>query len=301
VLVTGGAGFIGSHLVDSLVALGRPVRVLDNLSSGRMENLAASAKAVEFVRGDILDRTLVEDLSEGTGAVFHLAAMASVPMCLERPETCLDVNGRGTLNVMRAAAGRGVPRLVFASSSAVYGDRPAPHGEAHPPRPNTPYAASKMLGEHLGLYYRESSDLVTVSLRFFNVYGPRQSAGGADAGVVPIFAKALAEGRPPVIYGDGGQTRDFVHVSDVVAAALAAAEAPDPGDGVFNVATGRESSVAEIWRLMTLGRPGAPAAVHAPPRPGDVPRSWGLVDKAARVLGFTASVSLARGLGDLLA
>jgi UDP-glucose 4-epimerase len=298
-LVTGGAGFIGSHLVEALAAGGAEVRVLDDLSSGRLDNLSAAEGRVELIVGSILDTPLVERLAKGAAAVFHLAAMASVPQTSSDPESCLAVNGGGCLSVMRAAAAAGVKRLVYASSSAIYGDLPAPHGELMAPRPNTPYAAIKLLGEHMGLFYRQSSPLVTVSLRYFNVYGPRQSAGGPDAGVVPVFAKALAEGRPPVIYGDGSQTRDFVHVSDVVRANILAAAAAFVDDGVFNVATGLECSVSDVWRLLSEGSPGAPEPVHAPPRAGDAPRSAGLTAKAASVLGFAAAVPLAEGLAEL--
>lgn len=300
VLVTGGAGFIGSHLVEALALRGIKVRVLDNLSSGRLANLSAATGDIDFHEGDILDFGLVSRLCQGVGVVFHLAALASVPMSRAVPETCLDINGRGTLNVMRAAVEAGVSRLVYASSSAVYGDLPAPHVENMAPRPNTPYAAIKLLGEHMGLFYRESSPLVTVSLRYFNVYGPRQSADGADAGVVPIFVKTLSENRSPVIYGDGSQTRDFIHVSDVVRANILAWRAPIVGDGVFNVATGIETTVNDVFSLLAKNTPDSPKAVFAPARAGDPPRSRGLVDKAASILDFKARVALSEGLAGLL-
>ncbi|MDR2456731.1 MAG: NAD-dependent epimerase/dehydratase family protein [Deltaproteobacteria bacterium] len=299
VLVTGGAGFIGSHLVEALVSLGSEVRVLDNLSSGSLANLSSVSSKIDFYVGDILDAALVEKLSRGARCVFHLAALSSIPMSRSAPQACLSVNGQGTLNVMGAAAKLGAKKLVYSSSSAVYGDLEAPHAETMAPRPNTPYAAVKLLGEHMGLFYRGSSSLATVSLRYFNVYGPRQSADGADAGVVPVFVKALAEGRAPVIYGDGRQTRDFIHVKDVVRANLLAAAAPDVGDGVFNVATGVEASVLEVLEALSQGKEGAPKPLFEPPRPGDPCRSRGSAAKAADILGFKAQIALAEGLKSL--
>ena len=300
VLVTGGAGFIGSHLVEALANAGAKVRVLDNLSSGRLENLSAVLGKIDFHNGDILDLKLVERLCESVRYVFHLAALASVPMSRSAPETCLDINGRGTLSVMRSAAAAGASKLVYASSSAVYGDLPAPHSETMAPRPNTPYAAVKLLGEHMGLFYLESMGLATVSLRYFNVYGPRQSADGADAGVVPIFVKAIEEGRAPIIYGDGRQTRDFVHVSDVVKANLLAASAKNLADDVFNVATGVESEIQEVYQNLADSRQGAPSPVFAAPRAGDPYRSVGDALRAKEQFGFKAEVPLKKGLADLL-
>jgi UDP-glucose 4-epimerase len=304
-LVTGAAGFIGSHLVEALLENGWTVRALDDLSGGKPENLdraraLAAPGRLEFRRGDVRDFRLVSSLVSGAETVFHLAGMVSAPQSQLEPELCLDVNGRGTLNVMRAAAAAEIGRLVYASSSAVYGDLPAPQSEDQSPKPNTPYAAMKLLGENLGLFYRESSPLITVSLRFFNVYGPRQSPDGPDSGVIPIFAQALKESRSPVIFGDGAQTRDFVHVDDAVRAALLASRATDPGDGVFNVATGRGTTVAELADLMRRLAPGAPEPIFAPPRPGDPVHSAGRPDKAAEKLGFSASTTLSEGLSDLL-
>jgi UDP-glucose 4-epimerase len=315
--VTGAAGFIGSHLTEALLADGWRVRALDNLSGGRRANLAAAhALAREpdqqpkqgrrapgrltFKFGDVLDAPLTSSLIAGCQAVFHLAGMASAPQSQLEPERCLDINGRGTLNVMRAAAEAGVRRLVYASSSAVYGDLPTPHVEGQPLRPNTPYAAVKLLGEHLALFFQEQSGLTTVSLRFFNVYGPRQSPDGPDAGVVPIFAKAFDEDQAPTIFGDGRQTRDFIHVRDVVKAAVLAAQTPDPGDGIFNVATGHGTTVLEVADLMRRLRPGRPAPIFAPARAGDPLRSEGDPAKAAAILGFRAVVPLAQGLAELL-
>jgi UDP-glucose 4-epimerase len=286
-------------LVEELSKLGLEVTVLDNLSSGSRTNLAGVCPRVKLVTGDVRDWELILKLTQNVSTVFHLAAMASVPLSQSDPESCLDINGRGTLSVMRACVESGVTRLVYASSSAVYGDLPAPHREDQLPRPNTPYAAIKLLGEHLGLFYRENHNLSTVSLRYFNVYGPRQSADGADAGVIPIFVKALTEGRAPIIYGDGTQTRDFIHVSDVVRATIAAARAPDPGDGVFNVATGCDATVLEVLGLLRSNYPKAPQAVHLPARPGDPLSSRGQTTKATERLGFSSCLSLAEGLLNL--
>ncbi|MDR1308556.1 MAG: NAD-dependent epimerase/dehydratase family protein [Deltaproteobacteria bacterium] len=300
VLVTGGAGFIGSHLVEALVGRGLRVRVVDDLSGGRLSNLAGVMGQIEFHEGDIRDRALVRGLLAGVGAVFHLAGMSSVPQSQADPSLCLDVNGQGTLNVLELSALAGVGRLIFASSSAVYGDLPAPHREDMAPSPDTPYAALKLLGEHLGHYFRGAMGLMTISLRFFNVYGPRQSADGADAGVIPIFVRALASGEAPVIHGDGLQTRDFVHVSDAVAAALAAAACPGPAEDVFNVATGRSASILEVLGILGTFFPGGPAPVHAPARIGDPPFSEAAVGRARDFLGFTARTGLREGLAGLL-
>ncbi|MDR3154847.1 MAG: SDR family NAD(P)-dependent oxidoreductase [Deltaproteobacteria bacterium] len=298
-LVTGGAGFIGSHLAEALVRKGARVRVLDDLSSGAERNLSAVADRLELIRGDVRDPAAVRDAARDASVVFHLAGLASVPLSQEDPGLCLDVNGTGTLNVFSAAADAGVPRLVYASTSAVYGDLPAPHDEAMLPSPNTPYAAVKLLGEHFGLFFAERG-LKVVSLRFFNVYGPRQTPDGPDSGVVPLFVEAARRGERPVIYGDGSQTRDFVHVRDVVRAALLAAASP-AASGTYNVATGRPVSIAELARLLRELRPGAfPEPSFAPPRPGDPARSWASVKRAASGLGFRARLSLREGLESLL-
>ncbi|MDR1296393.1 MAG: NAD-dependent epimerase/dehydratase family protein [Deltaproteobacteria bacterium] len=312
VLVTGGAGFIGSHLVERLAGAGHRVRVLDDLSSGREDNLAAVRGDVTLTRGSVLDPGALGAAMEGVRAVFHLAARPSVPESLSDPGGCLETNGRGTLNVLALAAKLGVGRLVYASSSAVYGDLPAPHAEDAGPRPNNPYAAVKLLGEHLAEYHRLSLGLPAVSLRFFNVYGPRQSADGADAGVVPIFADRLARGLRPVVFGDGLQTRDFVHVRDAARAlALAADYAGALAGGgaaslpaVFNVASGRSYTLLEVLEFLRAGRaPDGPRLepVFEPARPGDPRISEAAVGLAAERLGFAAEISLAEGLAGLAA
>ncbi|MDR1081674.1 MAG: SDR family NAD(P)-dependent oxidoreductase [Deltaproteobacteria bacterium] len=298
-LVTGGAGFIGSHLTEELVRCGMKVRVLDDLSSGTERNLASVADRIDFLEGDIRDAGAVRRAARGAGTVFHLAGLASVPMSQEAPGLCLDVNGTGTLNVFTAALEAGAGRIVYASTSAVYGDLPAPHREDMLPSPDNPYAAVKLLGEHLGLFFQRRG-LRAVSLRYFNVYGPRQTPDGPDSGVIPRFVAAAARGERPVIHGDGLQTRDFVHVRDVVKATVLAA-ASEKASGSYNVATGRPVSINELAALL---RDLMPEAFRDPSfaaeRPGDPARSWADVRRAEQDLGFHASVPLPEGLAGLL-
>ncbi|MDR2339238.1 MAG: NAD-dependent epimerase/dehydratase family protein [Deltaproteobacteria bacterium] len=299
-LVTGGAGFIGSHLSEGLLRLGYGVRVLDNLSSGSLGNLeGAMGKGLEFVQGDILDRALVGEACQGATHVFHLAAMASVPQSLADPLNCLSVNGEGTLNVFEGAAAASARRLVFASTSAVYGDLPGPHGEWLATRADTPYAACKLLGENFAAYYREHRGLPTVSLRYFNVYGPRQSFDGPDSGVIPKFIGMILAGEAPLIHGDGDQTRDFIHVLDVVAATIVAGTR-EGASGVYNVATGTPVRINDLSKLLMGLCPGSKEPAYLPPRPGDPLQSWGSVERAAADLGFKPRIPLAEGLKGLL-
>ncbi|MDR2350163.1 MAG: NAD-dependent epimerase/dehydratase family protein [Deltaproteobacteria bacterium] len=300
VLVTGGAGFIGSHLAEGLLAAGNEVRVLDDLSSGKEENLARISGDVEFVLGDVRDGAAVDFCLEGVDAVFHLAGLASVPMSREDPGLCLSVNGRGTLNVLDSAAKHKVKRLVYASTSAVYGDLPAPHDDESPaPKPDTPYAAVKYLGENLALFYKQDRKLDTVVLRYFNVYGPRQSADGPDSGVIPLFMEAHLNGESPVVHGDGTQTRDFVHVGDVVSATMSAGFSKK-ASGVYNVSSGEPVSINRLLETFARLFPGNPLPPRfVPARPGDPPASLGTTARAERDLSFRASISLEEGLRDL--
>jgi UDP-glucose 4-epimerase len=297
-LVTGGAGFIGSHLVEALASEGLKVTVFDNLSSGSEANLAAVRGQINFVKGDIRDLEATRRVAAGADFVFHLAGLASVPLSQEDPHFCLDVNGRGTLNVFSAAQ-NSARRLVYASTSAVYGDAPAPHAETLLPRPNTPYAALKLLGENLLLFYREQGALSSASLRFFNVYGPRQSTDGPDSGVIPLFIDALARGQAPTIHGDGRQTRDFIHVSDAVTALVEAAFAPR-AQGIYNVATGAPIAINALWELLSSFFPASLPPHYAPARPGDPRSSHASVQRALDDLNFAATVPLERGLQGLL-
>jgi UDP-glucose 4-epimerase len=301
VLVTGGAGFIGSHLVDALLARGCRVTVLDDLSSGRMENIKVHLGNPDFrfVRGDVCDEGMVRDALSGVDAVIHEAAVVSVPTSIERPELVQKVNVRGTLNLLRASAELGVGRFVFASSCAVYGEQEKlPIKEDAEPRPLSPYAASKLAAEEVCREFHRLG-LCTVCLRYFNVYGPRQ-ASGEYAGVMVKFMERLRAGQPPVIHGDGEQTRDFIHVEDVVEATLLTLERSGVNGEVFNIGTGRETSINELCGLIVgvSGRENL-RPVHGPPRAGDIRRSLADISKVRRVLGFEPKVLLENGIRTL--
>jgi UDP-glucose 4-epimerase len=296
-LVTGGAGFIGSHLVDRLVAEGEEVVVLDDLSTGRLENLASSKASVVFRKGDIRDAEAVGAAVADCDVVFHLAAKASVAGSVEEPEVVTDVNVGGTVNVLLAARDAGVRRVVFASSSSVYGDAPTlPKVETMAPWPLSPYAASKAAGESYCASFQGSYRLESAVLRFFNVYGPRQDPRSRYAAVVPCFAAAALAGQAPVVDGDGKQTRDFTYVADLVGALLLAAAAPKPPDGPVNLGAGKPVSVLDVAAAVAAATGTKLEPVHAAPRPGDVRDSVASVEKAARVLGWRATTPLAEGV-----
>jgi UDP-glucose 4-epimerase len=301
-LVTGGAGFIGSHLVETLVARGERVRVLDDFSTGRQENLAPVAGHIELIEGDVADPETVEQAVAGCDCVLHLAAIASVQASLDEPRRTHRVNVDGTLNVLQAARRDGVHRVVFASSTAVYGDHTAlPLREELPPRPLSPYAAGKAAGEAYCTAFHVSYGLPTVALRLFNVYGPRQDPTNPYSGVVSIFADRMARGERPVIYGDGEQTRDFVYVADVVRAVLLACEREAAAGSIFNIAGGRQTSILQLAAALSqvLGTDLAPT--FAPARAGEVRFSQGDVHRAREVLGWEARVPLREGLSRLIA
>lgn len=288
VLVTGGAGFIGSHLVDRLPG---PVRVLDDLSTGRRGCVAASA---EFIEGSVTDRAALKRALAGVRVVYHLAARVSVPESVENPRRTHEVNVEGTVRLIEEAAAAGARRVVFASSCAIYGDRgEGAIREDAPAEPASPYAVSKLAGEHYG---RLARGVEFVSLRFFNVYGPRQDPSSGYAAVVPSFLSALDAGRPLILHGDGGQTRDFVFVGDVVEALIRAAEAPGVHGRVFNVGSGASVSIREL--ADTAARvAGRPATLdRRPPRAGDLRHSRADTSAAARDLGFRVGIPLDQGL-----
>jgi len=301
-LVTGGAGFIGSHLVDALLAGGCRVAVLDDLSSGNERNLPASDGKLRFVRGDIRDRQAVADAVAGCEAVFHLAAVVSVPQTTNDPVGSAEVNEAGSLNVLEAARRAGAGRFVFASSSAVYGDDPRlPKREDMAPLPLTPYAVQKLAVEHHARVYSNLYGLACVSLRFFNVFGPRQDPTSPYSGVISIFmTKALTAGVP-VIHGDGRQSRDFVYVDDVVQALIRAAYCQGGAGKVFNVGTGRSVTISRLWEMVAALSGSTATPVHGPPRPGDVPRSVSAIDAAQKDLGFIPQVSFEKGLEATIA
>jgi nucleoside-diphosphate-sugar epimerase len=301
-LITGGAGFIGSHLAAALIGEGTRVRVLDDLSTGRRENLAGLAGDHELVEEDVRDRGAVRRAVRGVQAVFHLAAEVSVPRSVEDPGRCYGINTLGTVNLLEACREEGVERIVFSSSCAVYGDEPTlPKVEDMLPEPLSPYASSKVTGEHLMRIFSRLHGLHAVSLRYFNVYGPRQDPSSEYAAVIPKFVERMTRGAPPVVFGDGRQTRDFVFVEDVVRANLAAARTPEASGGVFNVGSGRSVDLlALIGELLAvLGRRAEP--VFEAPRAGDVPRSSADVSRAARVLGWRAETNLREGLARTVA
>lgn len=291
VLITGGAGFIGSHLAAAWLARGARVTVLDNLRSGYLRNLAGLA--VDFIEGSVEDADLVARLCEGKHYVHHLAAMVSVPESMAKPREAEAINVLGTLNVLEGCRRAGVAKLVYSSTSAVYGpiDRPI-HSEADLPDPLSPYAITKLAGEHyLGLY-RRIHKVPSVALRYFNVYGPRQDPGSAYAAAVAIFAERARRGEPLHIHGDGEQTRDFVFVEDVAAANLLAAER---GDGLYNVACGTRITVNDLARMIINLSGSSSQIQHGPERAGDIRHSRGSSERI-QALGWSPRVELAEGL-----
>ncbi|MGZ4689546.1 MAG: NAD-dependent epimerase/dehydratase family protein [Acidimicrobiia bacterium] len=295
VLVTGGAGFIGSHLVDALVAAGNQVRVLDDLSNGKRENVHPDA---ELLEGSLADPDTVARAVAGTELVFHLGALGAVSRSVADPLTTDRVNVHGTLSVLTHACDAGVRRVVFASSSSVYGGAEiTPTPESAPLRPRSPYAVSKLAGEWYTRSFPGLFPLETVSLRYFNVFGPRQRPDATYAAVIPLFATALLSGERPVVFGDGLTTRDFTYVSDVVAANLAAAAAPaSVSGGVYNIAPGKSATLLELLDILGRLTGREPNPIFSDPRPGDVPRACADASAAGRDLGWSPSVSFADGL-----
>ncbi len=301
-LVTGGAGFIGSHIVERLLREGYAVRVLDNLTTGHRKNLADVADEIDLRVGDIRDAAFVAEAVRGCDVVFHEAAIVSVPYSVEQPQQTHDVNLQGTLNVLMAAKTRGVRRVVFACSAAVYGEDPSmPKREAMAPSPVAPYGVEKMAGE---LYLGAWSALYgveTVSLRYFNVFGPRQDPKSAYSGVISIFVDRALRGATPVIYGDGSQYRDFVYVDNVVDANLLAATRDGVSGRAYNIGCGAQTSLNDL--LAMIGRAvGVPVgATYAPARVGDIRASLADISRARNELGYAPSVGVEEGLARLVA
>jgi len=296
-LVTGGAGFIGSHLADGLLAAGFRVRVLDDFSSGRESNLAHARGDIELIRGDLADPATAARACAGADVVFHEGAIPSVPRSVAEPVATNRANIDGTLNVLECARQAGVRRVVFAASSSAYGDTDElPKIETMPPNPRSPYALQKYAGEVYCQLYHELYGLETVALRYFNVFGPRQDPKSEYAAVVPRFATACLRGEPATIHGDGEQSRDFTFVADTVRANLLAADAPTAVGHVINVAGGRRISLNELLVALQQITDSKVPAIHGPSRVGDVRHSLADVGRARTLLGFEPQVSLADGL-----
>jgi nucleoside-diphosphate-sugar epimerase len=296
-LVTGGAGFIGSHIAEALVGRGMDVRIIDNFATGRRENIEPFAGEVELVEGDIRDKNTVDDAVEGVEDVIHQAALTSVPRSIDDPFATNEVNVLGTLNLLEAAGKANVKVFVYASSSSVYGDSEAlPKEETMMTRPKSPYAVSKLGGE---LYCRVFSDihgLPTVSLRYFNVFGPRQDPDSQYAAVIPIFVKALLENRSPTIFGDGEHSRDFTYVENVVNANLLACEQGGTGARVFNAACGTRFTLNELYSKLQSSIGSSTPARHGDPRPGDVRHSQAAIEAIRTELGYEVGVGFDEGL-----
>jgi UDP-glucose 4-epimerase len=296
-LVTGGAGFIGSHIVERLVQDGHRVRVLDNLSTGKVANLETMAGQIEMVLGDVGDASTVKRAMEGVHVAFHEAALGSVPRSVEDPISTHRSNVDGTMNVLLAARDAGVRRVVYASSSSVYGETPElPKREEMPPEPLSPYALSKLVGEYYCSVFHRVYGVEAVSLRYFNIFGPRQDPNSQYSAVIPRFLTALIEGRPLVVYGDGRQTRDFTYVENVVEANLLAAEAEGAAGGVFNIACGGRYSLMELLAKLAELTGRQPSPIHEPSRAGDVRDSQASIERTRAGLGYRVSVGFEEGL-----
>jgi nucleoside-diphosphate-sugar epimerase len=300
-LVTGGAGFIGSHLTEELVRRGNRVRVVDSLITGKRRNLD-HIPGVEFLEGDLADMAVAEHAVRGVEYVLHQAAIPSVPRSVQDPITSNRANIDASINVLVAARDAGVKRLVYAGSSSAYGNTPTlPKREDMAPSPLSPYALQKLVSEQYAQMFTRLYGFETVTTRYFNVFGPRQDPGSPYSGVISLFATALLEGRQPTIYGDGGQTRDFTYVANVVDGVLRACEAPNAAGEVINVATGGRISLNDLVRVMNgiVGTELEP--VYKNERAGDVRDSQADITKAHRLLGYTPIVSLEEGLKRTLA
>jgi len=295
-LVTGGAGFIGSHLAEELLRRGHRVRVVDNLVTGKRRNLD-QISAADFVEGDLADRSVAERAAAGVDYVLHQAAIPSVPRSVNDPITSNTANVTSTLNLLVAARDAGVKRLVYAGSSSAYGNTAAlPKREDMPANPLSPYALQKFVGEQYGRLFTELYGFPTVTTRYFNVFGPRQDPGSPYSGVISLFATALPAGKQPTIYGDGEQTRDFTYIANVVDGVLKACEAPKAAGQVVNVATGQRISLNDLLRTLNTIVGSNLQAIYKDARAGDVRDSQADISKAKALLGYSPSVDLEEGL-----
>ena len=299
-LVTGGAGFIGSHLCEELVRRNQRVRVLDSLVTGRRQNLA-HLTGIEFIEGDLADLETCRRAVQGIDYVLHQGAIPSVPRSVEDPVASNRANLDGTVNILVAARDQGVKRLVFAGSSSAYGDTPTlPKREDMPTNPLSPYALQKLVAEQYCQMFTKLYGFETVTIRYFNVFGPRQDPGSPYSGVISLFATAVLAGRQPTIHGDGGQTRDFTYVANVVDGVLRACEAPRAAGEVINVATGRSISLNELWQTLTKITGASIEPIYGAARVGDVRDSLADITKARTLLGYAPTVMLEDGLRSTL-
>lgn len=301
-LVTGGAGFIGSHLCRRLLADGHAVRVIDDLSSGQRDNLAGIIDEVELVVGDLRDEALLDKVLRGVDYALHHAAVASVQTSVERPLFEQEVNAVGTLRFFEAARRAGVGRVVFAASAAAYGNNPTvPKREQMIPEPESPYAISKVMGEYYARVYSQLYGLQVVCLRYFNVFGPRQDPSSPYSGVISIFAERMLKGEAPVIFGDGGQSRDFVYVDNIVEANMRACTTPEAAGRVYNIGCERSVSILELVTALNEILGTALDPVFNPARQGDVRVSLADIAQARTQLGYEPIVHFAEGLQQTVA
>ena len=295
--MTGGAGFIGSSLVRALVARGSHVHVIDNLSTGKLDNLEEVADDITVHELDVCDYKRIAPVIAGSERVFHLGALPSVPLSISEPVPSHNSNINGTFNVLRAAMEGDAGRVVYAASSSAYGDTEVlPKSESQLPRPKSPYAVQKLVGEYYATAFSECYDLETVSLRFFNVYGPRQDPSSVYSGVLSKFLTALIERRSPTIYGDGEQSRDFTYVEDVVELVLKASEANDVSGKMFNAGNGNRYTLNETWDLLQRIEGVNLPPIYEPPRPGDVRHSQADTTAAVKELGHAPRFTFEQGL-----
>ena len=301
-VVTGGAGFIGSHMVEALLGRGHTVRVVDSLVTGSRANMASFVDRIEFIEGDLAEIAVARRAVDGMEFVLHQAAIPSVPRSVAEPERCHRANVDGTLNVLLASRDAGIRRLVFAGSSSVYGNSATlPKREDMPPKPLSPYALHKLVGEQYAQLFTSLYGLETVTTRYFNVFGPRQDPSSPYSGVISLFIRALVDGRAATIYGDGEQTRDFTYVANVVDGVLKACDAPGAAGKIFNVATGGRISLNHLYRALQELTGRQIAATYAPTRVGDVRDSQADITAAREVFGFTPTVTFEDGLAKTLA
>src|SRR3989344_1035153 len=296
VVVTGGAGFIGSHIAEALLERGCTVRIIDNVSTGKTENIAGIIDRVDFHEKSILDDAALAAVFHGSDYVFHQGAIPSVPKSVRDPLTSHEVNATGSLKVLLAARDAGVKRVIYAGSSSYYGDTPTlPKHEAMPPNPISPYATQKYMGEAYAQQFHRLYGLETVVLRYFNIFGPRQDPNSEYSAVIPKFVRTMKGGEQPVIFGDGSATRSYTYISDCVAANVSAAETPEAAGEIFNIASERQTSVNELVAAINRVLGTSIAPLYAEARQGDIMHSVADISKAERVLGYEPKVTLEEG------